>query len=131
MSENNINNFQTLIEQKRIVKEIIKKSMLAIGVPDRKAISDYRPAGIMWEDLLAQIRKELGSGGALTFEDLEDVPTYVGNALKGLRINATEDALDTYVPTDLNTWSIPGVAFVSPSTGNDFTAVVGDGEFTS
>ena len=63
-----------------------------------------------------------------SFEDLSDVPTYVGNALKGLRINATEDALETYVPTDLNTWSIPGVAFVSPSTGNDFTAVVGDGE---
>jgi hypothetical protein len=127
MSENNINNFQTLIEQRRIVKEVIKKSMLAIAVPDRKAISDYRPAGIMWEDLLVQIRKEIG-GGVSSFEELDDTPVYAGNELKALRINAVGDALEVYTPTDLNTWSIPGVAFVSPSTGNDFTAMVGDGE---
>ena len=64
MSENNINNFQTLIEQKRIVKKIIKKSMLALGVPDRKAVSDYRPVGILWEDLLAEIKSEVGGGGS-------------------------------------------------------------------
>jgi len=62
MSENNINNFQALIEQKRIVKKIIKNSMLAFGAPDRKAVSDYRPIGIMWEDLLAEIKAELGGG---------------------------------------------------------------------
>ena len=64
MSENNINNFQTLIEQKRIVKKIIKNSMLAFGVPDRKSISDYRPVGILWEDLLAEIKSEVGGGPA-------------------------------------------------------------------
>lgn len=30
-------------------------------------------------------------------------------------------------PEDLNTWNMPGVAFVSPAFGDDATAVVGDG----
>ena len=62
MSENNINNFQTLIEQRRIVKKIVSNMLLAVGSPDRKAVSDYRPVGILWEDLLAQIKDEVGGG---------------------------------------------------------------------
>ena len=83
--------------------------------------------GIQDRGVSAKVLREAFEG-ASTFEELTDTPTYVGNELKALRINAIGDAIDTYVPTDLNTWSIPGVAFVSPSTGNDFTAVVGDGE---
>ena len=65
MSENNINNFQALIEQKRIIKKMFSNMLIAAGAPDRKAVSDYRPVGIMWEDLLAQIKKEVGTGGGL------------------------------------------------------------------
>ena len=56
MSENNINNFKTLIEQKRIIKKAIAKSLLAFGAPDNKAVSQYRPVGILWDDLREQMK---------------------------------------------------------------------------
>ena len=95
MSQNNINNFQALIKQNRIVKKITKNSLLAFGAPDIKAVSDYRPAGISWEDALKQIKAEVGgdSGGG----------------------------------SGENTWEIPTVAFVNPTTGDNGTAVIGDG----
>ena len=95
MSQNNINNFQALIKQNRIVKKITKNSLLAFGAPDIKAVSDYRPAGILWEDALKQIKAEVGgdSGGG----------------------------------SGENTWEIPTVAFVNPTTGDNLTAVIGDG----
>ena len=67
MSENNINNFQTLIEQRRIVKKVVEKSLLAFGVPDKKAVSDYRPAGILFEDLVAQLSEETGGAPVNTW----------------------------------------------------------------
>tara|TARA_R110000772_G_scaffold70328_3_gene154769 strand:+ start:4410 stop:5087 length:678 start_codon:yes stop_codon:yes gene_type:complete len=70
MSENNINNFKTLIEQKRIIKKAIAKSLLAFGAPDNKSVSQYRPVGILWEDLLEQIKSEVGTG---TLQDLASV----------------------------------------------------------
>ena len=66
MSENNINNFQTLIDQKRIVKKIFKGALLAFGVPDKKAVSDYRPVGIEYSDLIEQLAIEIGGGGGST-----------------------------------------------------------------
>lgn len=42
-----------------------------------------------------------GSGGASAFTDLTDTfDSYTGLAGKGLRVNATEDGIDTYTPTD-------------------------------
>ena len=62
MSENNINNFKALIEQKRVVKKVTTGSLIAFGTPDKKAISKYSPTGILWEDLLVNLKKEIGGG---------------------------------------------------------------------
>ena len=85
MSENNINNFQTLIEQKRIIKKAIAKSLLAFGAPDNKSVSQYRPVGILWEDILEQIKSEVGPG---TLQDLASVLA-TGNITNGTNISVT------------------------------------------
>jgi hypothetical protein len=129
MSENNINNFQTLIEQKRIIKKMFSNMLIAAGAPDRKAISDYRPVGIMWDDLLAQIKKEVGSGGGGvdTFLGLTDTPAGYGFPGSQAIVNATADGLEFRSPAiDTNTWFMPGVAFVA-TDGDTSSAVVGDG----
>lgn len=50
-----------------------------------------------------------GGGGATKFIDLTDVPSdYTGHALKSLQVNATEDGLEYYTPTDANDAAIWG-----------------------
>ena len=66
MSESNINNFQILIDKKRIVKKMVDNALLAFGVPHKKAVSDYRAAGIEYKDLVKQIASEIGGGGGST-----------------------------------------------------------------
>ena len=85
MSENNINNFKALIEQKRIIKKAIAKSLLAFGAPDRGSVSQYRPVGILWEDLLEQIKSEVGAG---TLQDLASVLA-AGKETNGTNISVT------------------------------------------
>lgn len=67
----------------------------------------------------------LGNVGVDNFQDLVDTPTYPGNELQSLRINAAGTGLETYTPTDQNTADYPGVAFVDPN-GNNVTGTVGD-----
>lgn len=76
---------------------------------------------------LRQNTANFSKGGASTFAELTDVPPYLGNALKGLRINAAENALEAYVATDLNQWLMSNVAFVDKASGSNTNGVVGDG----
>ena len=77
----------------------------------------YYPNKSLWEEFI--------TGGG-TFEELTDTPTYVGNELKGLRINALGTGVEAYVATDLNQWLVSGVAFVDPLNGTA-GGVLGDG----
>tara|TARA_R110000868_G_scaffold183639_1_gene424936 strand:- start:1898 stop:3355 length:1458 start_codon:yes stop_codon:yes gene_type:complete len=61
MSDQNINNFATIIEDSKIVKIIPKNSLLAFGYINKKSISKYSPAGIQWDNLLKQIQSEISS----------------------------------------------------------------------
>lgn len=55
MSEHNINNFKSLIKQKRVVKKVPKGALLAMGVPNKGSVSEYSPAGILMGDLLKEV----------------------------------------------------------------------------
>jgi hypothetical protein len=61
MSDQNINNFATIIDDSKIVKIIPKNSLLAFGYINKKSISKYSPAGIQWDNLLKQIQSEISS----------------------------------------------------------------------
>ncbi len=118
MSENNINNFKALIEQKRIVKKAIAKSLLAFGAPDNKSISKYRPVGILWEDLLEQIKKEVGTG---TLQDLASVLSTgndagTNNILLGLNeLQLVGDSI--YQDGVLNILGVTGGVYFEDETG--------------
>jgi hypothetical protein len=64
MSENNSTNFQALIQEKRIIQKAIPNMLVAFGIPDRKAAGNYSPVGMVWEDLIAQLKKSIGSNGS-------------------------------------------------------------------
>jgi len=42
---------------------MVDNALLAFGVPHKKAVSDYRAAGIEYGDLVKQIALEIGNGG--------------------------------------------------------------------
>ena len=114
-----------------IIKEMIDTGELVIPTAeigtwyDETGLIPYTEATLV--AFLRENTANFSSGGVSTFEALTDTPSYVGNALKGLRINAAEDAVEPYVATDLNQWLMKSVAFVNPVTGDDDSAVVGDG----
>jgi hypothetical protein len=78
------------------------------------------------QEYVIKVSDFLSDVGASTFEELTDTPTYAGNALKGIRVNALENALETYTATDTdnNSWGMDTVAFVSP-TANPGTGAIG------
>jgi hypothetical protein len=114
-----------------VIKEAIDTGELVIptaDIPtwfDETGLIPYTEASLVI--FLRDNTASFSSGGVSTFEALTDTPSYVGNALKGLRINAGETALEAYVSTDLNQWLMSGVAFVDPTNGDNITATVGDG----
>jgi hypothetical protein len=76
--------------------------------------------------ILAEVETDIDGAGVSSFEELQDAPTYSGNALKSLRINATEDSLEAFTSsdTDNDSWGMDTVAFVSP-TANVGTGAIG------
>jgi hypothetical protein len=62
----------------------------------------------------------------IRLQELNDVPAYSGNALKGLRVNGGANAIEYYIAsdTDNNSWGMDTVAFVSPSA-NPGTGAIG------
>lgn len=92
----------------------------------RNALTLPAKGMLIWH--LDENRLEINKGTAAVpkWEPVNYVPTdYTGNAGNVIAVNGTEDAL--VFAEDKNTWDITNAAFVDPATGNNGTAVVGDG----
>jgi hypothetical protein len=78
------------------------------------------------EEYAIKVSDFLANVGVNTFEELIDTPTYAGNQLKALRINASATAIESYTASDVdsNSWGMDTVAFVSP-TANFGTGAIG------
>ena len=75
---NNINNFFNLFRTKRIKKTLAPNDIIPVGVRDTVNRSEYQPAGILFDDLLAQIA---GGGVSLTTVGTTGAATLVANVL--------------------------------------------------
>jgi hypothetical protein len=125
MATNNIINWEWLLETGRIQEASPGEDYVLVGSFDSGKKTSSTASRT--REYMIKVSDFLAATGGGTFEALSDTPSYSGNGLKGLRINAAEDAVEAYVATDLNQWLITDVAFVDPANGNDGTAIVGDG----
>ena len=81
--------------------------------------------------VLASPQGGSGSGGASQFTGLTDTPAnYTGQALKGVRVNSGETALEYYTPTDENDAAVWGNVTGTLSDQTDLQSAL-DGKATS
>jgi hypothetical protein len=95
MSLKNLNNWFNLITGRgREAKGLKDNDVVAIGRPNSKSFNGFNSVGIRAKHLKDYLKNSGNGGGVSTFEALTDTTSYAGNALKLLRINALENAVE-------------------------------------